>query len=120
MPKGRGRRLLARIFSPELQIWRGDAPLARVFWGYGVLLSTILLGAYGATIYFDLPRAEQILLICLGLYTLWILVAIWRSADGVTTVWSVLARMLTVAWAVNIAMILLFRELELMTLFFGG
>lgn len=112
-------RLLARIFSPEVLIWRGDAPLSRVFWGYGVLLSTILLSAYGATIYLGMPRAEQVLLICLGLYTVWILVAIWRSAEGVNNVWSVLARMLTVAWAVNIVMILLFRELELLTLFLG-
>lgn len=99
-------------------MWLGNAPLGRVFWGHGVVLSNLLLGLYGATIYFAQPLAEQFLLICIGLYTLWILVAIWRSAAKVDTVWSLLAQMLTVAWAVNVGLILLFREMELLMIFF--
>ncbi len=114
------RQLLARLFSREIEIWRGEAPLAPVFWGYGVALSSVLLGSYGATIYFVWPRAEQFLLICLGLYTLWILVAIWRCSAHPNSIWNLLARMLTVAWAVNVALILLFRELDLLTLFLAS
>lgn len=119
MKSDKERRKLARLFSAEIEMWHGKAPLGRVFWGHGVVLSNFLLGFYGATIYFPQPLAEQFLLIGLGLYTLWILVAIWRSAARDNTILSLLARMLTVAWAANITMILLFREMELMMLFFG-
>lgn len=119
MTLDKNKGLLARLFSAEIEMWHGNAPLARVFWGHGVLLSNILLGLYGASIYFGQPLAEQFLLIGFGLYMLWILVAIWRSAARISTIWSLLARMLTIAWAVNIAMVLLFRELDLMTRFFG-
>lgn len=117
MTSGKGRGFLARFFSVELRMWRGEAPLAPLFWGHGVLLSSFLLALYGAAIYSGRPLLEQFLLVCLGLYTLWILIAIWRSAANDNTVWSLLARMLTVAWAANIVLILLFREVELLTLF---
>lgn len=119
MTSDRERRPLARFFSTELAMWRGEAPLAQVFWLHGVLLSSLLVGLYGGTIYFAWPLGEQFLLICLALYTSWILVSIWRSAAGVDTIWSLLARMLTLAWAVNTALLLLFRELELVMLFLG-
>ncbi|WP_289042310.1 hypothetical protein [uncultured Aliiroseovarius sp.] len=109
--------LLTRFFAAEIQMWQGNAPLKRVFWCHGVILSNVLLSIYGATIYLGWPLAEQFLLVILALYMLWILVAIWRCAAGTETVWGLFARMLTIAWAVNTTMILLFRELDLIMLF---
>lgn len=111
--------MLARLFPAEMRAWNGDADLATVFWFYGVLTSSILMIFYAATIYLLHPVAEQLLLICFALYTVWILVSIWRCSLATDTFWSLLARFLTIAWAGNAAMLLVFRQFELLILFSG-
>ncbi len=53
-------------------------------------------------------------------YTVWILVAIWRSAPNAGPFWATVARMLTVAWALNAAFVLLFLQTELVLRFDRG
>jgi hypothetical protein len=111
--------LLGRLFPAEMRAWRGRADLATVFWFYGVLTSSILGILYAATIYLRHPVAEQLLLIGFALYTVWILVSIWRCSLATETMWGLLARFLTIAWAGNVAMLLVFRQFELLILFAG-
>jgi hypothetical protein len=92
--------------------WRGEGPLWRVYWIYGVLGSLLL------TVAIALPMWQKWIgqgtaiaaLIAGAVYTVWILVCVWRCAlniegeplgmsrDG----WALLARMLTFAWAINV------------------
>jgi len=72
---------------------------------------------YATTIYLHQHIAEQVLLICASFYTIWILVSIWRCSLVEGTFWGQLARFLTIAWAANVTLILLFRQLELLTIF---
>jgi hypothetical protein len=111
------RMLLARLFQREIRAWQGNARLSTVFWRYGVLTSSILVLLYATTVFLHQLIAEQILLILFALYTIWILVAMWRCSVATDSLWSLLARFLTVAWAANVALILLFRQLELLVLF---
>lgn len=93
--------------------WRGDAPLWRVYWLQGVLASgaaaaaTLLAVTHG----WVGPAGLLLLLAAGAAYTAWLLVAIWRCAFNVRgaplgvppEAWGVLARWLTVAWAINLA-----------------
>jgi hypothetical protein len=95
-----------------LAYWRGEGPLWRLYWIYGVLVSTaggtILMTA---AIYRLLPAWAILLLALLGLaYTAWILVSTWRCAFNIESPrvlgiereglgW--LARVLTFGWAIN-------------------
>lgn len=108
---------LERMFASELRAWRGQARLARVFWQHGVLASAVLILLYGTAIQQHQPVFEQVLLIASGLYTLYILVSIWRCSEGNTGSWAVLARILIIPWAANVALVLSFRQLELLLLF---
>jgi hypothetical protein len=92
-----------------LTYWRGEGPLWRLYWIYGVLVSTaggtILMTA---AIYRLLPSWAILLLALLGLaYTAWILVSTWRCAFNIESPrvlgierealgW--LARVLTFGW----------------------
>lgn len=109
----------ARTFAPEIDAWHGNASLAPLFWFYGVLTSAMMIVLYIRLIYLHLVIAEQLLLIAFGLYTVWILVSIWRCSLTSGTYWAQLARFLTVAWAGNAVLVLLFRQLELLSLFAG-
>lgn len=109
--------LLARLFTNEIRAWKGNAPLSKVFWCDGVLTSSILTLLYATTIQLSQLIAEQVLLIGFGLYTIWILVSIWRCSLAIDTFWAMLTRFLTIAWAANVALILLFRQFDLMVLF---
>lgn len=105
---------VARLMAPELRAWRGRQPLWVVFWLYGVGVSTALMALYGAAIVTGDTVLRQILLLCFAPYTGWLLVAIWRCADNSSMqVWGLLARFLTVAWALNAALIVTFLELDL-------
>ncbi len=108
---------LARIFESQIRSWNGNARLSKVFWRDGVLTSSILILLYAVTINTQHLVAEQFLLVLFGFYTIWILVSIWRCSAAVDTFWSLLARFLTIAWAANVAFVLLFRQLELLVLF---
>jgi hypothetical protein len=95
--------------------WRGEGPLWKVYWLYGVLGSNVL-----ALILLLLVRADavatlwfQIVWLLLAAYTVWIVVSVWRCAFNVENpMYGHMARALTVAWAINALMVLGFLELE--------
>jgi len=95
--------------------WRGEGPLWKVYWLYGVLGSNVL-----ALILLLLVRADavatlwfQIVWLLLAAYTVWIVVSVWRCAFNVENpMYGHMARALTVAWAINALMVLAFLELE--------
>lgn len=88
---------------------RGRTRLWIVFWIYGVLFSQVF---FGAIIYFYQKVDTTALALMLGvflLYTAWIMHTIWVDALNVRNdMWGYLARWLTVAWALNAAMVSLF------------
>ncbi|MCY0146278.1 hypothetical protein OEG84_00730 [Hoeflea sp. G2-23] len=118
-PEGTFWPVLAYIFAPEIRAWHGKATLATAFWFYGVFTSSIMILFYARLIYLRLIGAEQVLLLLLGLYTVWILISIWRCSLAEDSVWAQFARFLTVAWAGNIALVLTFRQIELLSIFAG-
>jgi len=102
--------------NPLVAAWRGEASLGGVFWGWGVAVSTIVTAAF-----FLLTRAGgagfmagQLLLLAFVPYTAWILVSIWRCAETTAIEWhGIAARWLTVAWALNALMLIVFVESDL-------
>ena len=111
---------LARFFAPEIRAWRGQAPLSTVFWFHGVLISAALIALFAASLYRGQLLLEQGLLICCALYTAWVLVSIWRCSLAADPFWGVLARVLTVFWAANAALVGLFLQLELLAHYAGN
>jgi hypothetical protein len=106
----------ARFFAPELSAWRGQQPLWKVFWLYGVAVSGALIAIYLLAFVVDAVALRQILVLCFVPYTAWILVSIWRCSNNVREqFWRVVARFLTVAWACNAVMIVIFVEMNLIT-----
>lgn len=59
------------------------------------------------------PWLQQAVLAALALYTVWILVAVWRCAARAPPGWRFLARLSTIVWAGNALMVLGFLELDL-------
>ncbi len=108
---------VAQYFGPIIRAWHGEARLAPVFWLGGVLPSLILIALFGMAVYSGQTLAEQILLVAFALFTVWIVVSIWRCSEPAETLWQILARFLTVAWALNAIMVLLFLELDLLVVF---
>ncbi len=105
---------VARFFAPELSAWRGQLPLGRVFWLYGVAISSALIAVYLFAFLADAVALRQILVLCFIPYTVWILVSIWRCSNNVREqFWRMLARFLTVAWACNAILIVIFVEMNL-------
>ena len=98
--------------NPILALAAGEAPLWRVFWLYGVFPSNALWIVILALLY---TAAPAVLLVALLLYTAWILLGVWQCADNVeNALYGVIARWLTVAWAVNTVLLVLFIQLELL------
>ncbi|KAB2850526.1 MAG: hypothetical protein F9K44_04605 [Hyphomicrobiaceae bacterium] len=108
---------LRAFFAAELRAWHGEEPLWKVFWGYGVLTSVGLALLYLLAMNDKRVGIQQVLLIVLAGYTIWILVAIWRCAEG--SPWGTLARGLTVAWAVNTFLVLAFLQVDLFAAYIG-
>ena len=107
------RSFLARLVAPELRAFRGEAPLAQVFWLYGVAASLWIIALNVLVISEgNWKLVQALILLDLG-YTGWILVAIWRCSANVSLLWGTLARWLTVAWGLNTMFVLLFVEIEL-------
>lgn len=104
---------LLRFFEPELRAWYGLLPLWQVFWGYGVLVSSVMIGLYAMAIAEHRLAVQQVLLIFFAGYTVWILVSVWRCAEASEPHWRLLARWLTVAWAGNAVMVVSFLQLDL-------
>jgi hypothetical protein len=113
----RAANLLRAFFAPEIKAWRGEMALVKVYWGYGVgvsgLLGLFLLEALreGRSV------LEQGLLAALALYTVWILVSVWRCAAHAPPQWRMLARLSTVVWACNAALVLSFLQFDLIMRF---
>jgi hypothetical protein len=88
-----------------VRYWRGEGSLSRVFWLYGVGFSMLAIGGLTWARYaLGLgDRALTLAILFLFAYTLWILVSVWRCAArrGDDDVYAVMARWLTVAWAIN-------------------
>jgi hypothetical protein len=108
------RLLLFRFFEPELMAWHGLLPLWKVFWGYGVLASAVLIGIYAEALSEHQIVVQQALLIVFAAYTVLVLVSVWRCAKTSDPHWGLIARCLTVAWATNAALVVLFLQLDLM------
>ncbi len=108
-------RFLTAFFEPEVRAWRGAAPLAKVFWGYGVFGSSVLIAVYFGAVYQDRVALQQVVLLCFPVYTVWVLVSVWRCANNALPFWGLLARWLTVAWAANAALMFVFLQLDLVS-----
>jgi hypothetical protein len=106
--------VLVLLFEPELRALAGRAPLGRVFWIYGVLISSAL--ALGFALAGEAGRTDlQQLLILLFLpYTAAILVAIWRCGEHAAPPWGTVARALTVAWACNTLLVVAMLQIDLL------
>lgn len=112
--------VLGRYLIPELRAWRGEMPLAAVFWGYGVFVSGELVVLYAIALYLVQLLVQQALIVVIALYTPWILVVIWRCADNAATFWSTMAKWLTVGWGLNTMFVLLFLQFDLLVRYGDG
>lgn len=95
--------------------WQGRLPLGKVFWLYGVLLSTLvtLLYVWLALREDGGSSLRQFLVLAFVPYTAWILVSIWRCAPNARRpYYGDMARALTVAWAINAALLIVFVEMD--------
>lgn len=107
---------VARFLAPEIRAWRGQEPLWKVFWLYGVATSSLMIAIYVFAFVVERVALRQILVICFAPYTAWTLVSVWRCANNAREqFWGMLARFLTVAWAFNTIIILVFVEINLIT-----
>lgn len=106
--------VLSHVFAPELRAWRGEAPLVLVFWFHGVCISLILVGLVATALDMGRTWLVQALIPFGFVYTLWVLIAIWRCASNARPFWGMLARGLTFAWALNVTFVLFFLELDLL------
>ena len=96
--------------------WRGEGRLWLVFWIYGVLLSIIVTGVFLAQLATEdpIPGFKQFLIVAFIPYTVWILVSIWRCAFNVENeLYGYMARVLTIAWAINVTLLIISAELDL-------
>lgn len=119
MSRSHAFKFVAKFFAAELRAWRGEQPLWKVFWVYGVVASGVLITFYVIAFYADRIALRQVLLLCFAPYTAWILVSVWRCANNTQErLWSLFARLLTVAWACNTILIVVFLELNLITRYY--
>ncbi|OFX02756.1 MAG: hypothetical protein A3E78_07705 [Alphaproteobacteria bacterium RIFCSPHIGHO2_12_FULL_63_12] len=105
---------LARFFGPEIDAWNGRQKLPTVFWGYGVAASLGLIAMFAEALQRRHALFEEALIAVSAAYTVWILVSIWRCSRPLISFSSKIARGLTVAWAINAAMVLAFLQLDLL------
>lgn len=110
---GDGRTMRGLIASP-LRAWSGDAPLGQVFWGYGVFVSVLLITAFLGALHRNDIWVQEALLLAFLAYTVWILTAIWRCSEAGTSVWHMIARLLTITWAANTLLVAGFLQLNLL------
>ncbi len=112
-------RFFKLFFTSELLAWRGEQPLWKVFWLYGVAFSSSMIAVYVTAFFADRVALRQMLLLAFAPYTAWLLVSIWRCADNThERLWSTIARLLTVAWACNTTMIVVFLQMNLITRYY--
>jgi hypothetical protein len=112
-------KFVADFFAMEIRAWHGEEPLWKVFWVYGVATSVTIVALYVVAFYDGRMALRQVLLPCFAAYTTWILVSVWRCASNTNEkLWSTLARFLTVAWAGNTILVLIFLQLNLLIKYF--
>jgi hypothetical protein len=111
---------LSLFFAPELRAWRGQMSLRVVFWGYGVAASLGIAALFATALDRGQLALQQGMILFAAGYTVWIVVAIWRSAANAAGYWGNLARWLTVAWALNSAFVLFFLQIELVLRYARG
>jgi hypothetical protein len=103
-----------------LRYWRGEGALWRIFWIYGVLASTLVSGLYAWALFAGDTTAQQILLPIILLYTGWIVVSVWRCAPNAESeTYALLARGLTIAWALNVLLVIAALQLGLIAVYTG-
>ena len=111
-------KFVTDFFAAEVRAWRGEEPLWKVFWVYGVATSVTIVALYVVAFYDGRIALRQVLLPCFAAYTAWILVSVWRCASNTNEkLWSTLARFLTVAWAGNTILVLTFLQLNLLRIY---
>jgi hypothetical protein len=95
--------MATKFLSPDT---RGNTPLWRVFWIYGVLVSHVFFGAI-LYLYRQLPTPMLAALLAAFVgYTAWIMRSVWVNAYNVSDEkWTHIARALTVAWALNAVLV---------------
>lgn len=106
------------MVNPVTAYPRGNGPLWKVFWLYGVIPSNLLLGVILWMLWFQAALGAIItMLAVLLVYTGWIVVSVWQCADNVKTehYYGVIARWLTVAWAANTLFFTAFLIIDLLT-----
>jgi len=114
MARSRLAKFAADFFAPEIRSWRGQQPLWKVFWLYGVATSGVMITFYVLGFYLDHVALHQVLLLCFAPYTAWILVSVWRCANNTEErIWGSFARFLTVAWACNTILVVVFLQINL-------
>ena len=100
--------------NPITRYWHGKGRLAPLYWLWGVAGSILLAVLVAGPPLAGLAGPGWALAgIAVGaVYTLWILVSIWRCAENIAhpaplgaprEAWTWLARVLTIGWAINAA-----------------
>ena len=112
--------VLLLLFEPEWRAFTGRAGLGRVFWVYGVLVSSGLALLYLLAREAQRVDVQQLLLLLMLVYTGLILVAVWRCAGPAAAPWGQVARALTVAWALNALLLIGFLQIDLFVAWLGG
>ena len=101
---------LQALLSPDT---RGRTPLWVVFWIFGVAVSQVL---FGIILHVQAQQHLRLLWLLLAVfvaYTLLIVRAVWINADNVRNPrWGEIARMLTVAWAINALLVSAFLAIN--------
>jgi hypothetical protein len=92
------RSILSLFFDSALRAWHGQMSLPVVFWGYGVAGSLAFAIFHATALDRGQLAVQQILIFCSAVYTLWVLVAIWRCAPNAIPFWGILAKWLTIVW----------------------
>lgn len=116
---GTAPSLMACLLAPEIEAWHGRADLARLFWLKGVAASLFLIALHARIMLTGSLLIQQLSLLAMAAYTVWIIVAVWRTAGHGQSFWHSLARSLTIAWALNAGFVLLFLQLGLITAWLG-
>ena len=79
-----------------------------------MFVSVALILVYVDALYRHDQITEQVMLTLFQVYSIWVLVAIWRCAANAKPPWVVIARLLTIAWAVNPMLIAGFLQRDLL------
>lgn len=106
-----GAHLGSRSLQRLRYYWDGQGPLWKAFWLYGVLGSGLAAALALAVINAGWPRLGLLLA---ALYSLWVVVSIWRCAFNVEDPnWGYAARSVCIVWALNVLLGGLFLLLDL-------